>query len=63
MMQPTPYVKQWIVFFFYVLCSFFVCVAAPGLKETMKKYKYKSKKLIDFLSRIIPTFSLTYAYH
>lgn len=29
-----------------------------GLKKTMKKYKYKLKKLINFLSHIISTFSL-----
>lgn len=46
-----------IVFFIYVLCSFLVSVAAPGLKKTMKKYKYESKKLVAFLPHIISTLS------
>lgn len=36
MMQPAPCVKVDIIFF-YVLCSFLVCVAAPGLKENNEK--------------------------
>lgn len=33
----SPMCESGYYFFFYVLCSFLVCVAAPGLKENNEK--------------------------